>query len=199
MEKQEDRSAALVLVVDDEELIRLFAREAFEQAGLEVCEAANGSEALEQFAARRPDIIVLEVMMPVMDGFAACAKRRGSVGGSRVPILIMTGLDDAASIARAYEQGATDFITKPINPTILSHRVRGWNRKNSAPFCLLRAAIMRKAISSAGRCRRRSSPNSYQGRRFPKPASRSCLEVSCWSYAFKRYPYSSVMLMRRLR
>ncbi len=139
MEKQDDRSAALVLVVDDEELIRLFAREAFEQAGLEVCEAANGSEALEQFAARRPDIIVLDVMMPMMDGFAACAKRRGSVGGSRVPILIMTGLDDAASIARAYEQGASDFITKPINPTILSHRVRYMLRGSKTVDALIRS------------------------------------------------------------
>jgi diguanylate cyclase (GGDEF)-like protein/PAS domain S-box-containing protein len=139
VEKRGDRTAALVLVVDDEELIRILAREALEQAGLEVCEAANGVEALEQFAARRPDIVVLDVMMPEMDGFAACSKLRGSVGGNRVPILIMTGLDDAASIASAYEHGATDFITKPINPTILSHRVRYMLRGSHTVDALLRS------------------------------------------------------------
>jgi len=99
-------------------------REALEQSGLEVCEADSGAQALELFATARPDIVVLDVIMPGLDGFATCAKLRGSVGGGRVPILIMTGLDDAESIAHAYEQGATDFITKPLNPMILSYRVR---------------------------------------------------------------------------
>src|SRR5437870_3135038 len=97
---------------------------ALEQSGLEVCEADSGAQALELFATARPDIVVLDVIMPGLDGFATCAKLRGSVGGGRVPILIMTGLDDAESIAHAYEQGATDFITKPLNPMILSYRVR---------------------------------------------------------------------------
>ncbi|MEK6639503.1 MAG: EAL domain-containing protein, partial [Nitrospirota bacterium] len=95
-----------------------------EQSGHEVCEAENGSQALERFIEYRPDIVLLDIMMPGMDGFTACAKFRELVGGSRVPILIMTALDDTESIAKAYERGATDFITKPLNPTILSHRVK---------------------------------------------------------------------------
>ena len=114
-------------------------REALEQSGLEVCEAESGAQALELFAASRPDIVVLDVMMPGLDGFATCAKLRGSVGGSRVPILIMTGLDDAESIARAYEQGATDFITKPFNPVILSYRVRYMLRGSHTLDALLRS------------------------------------------------------------
>jgi DNA-binding response OmpR family regulator len=124
MEPQETRTASRALVVDDDGLVRMVVSEVLRQSGLEVCEAESGAQALEMFAASRPDIVVLDVMMPGLDGFATCAKLRGSVGGSRVPILIMTGLDDAESIARAYEQGATDFITKPLNPVILSHRVR---------------------------------------------------------------------------
>ncbi len=139
MEKLIDRSTALVLVVDDEELVRMLVREALEQGGLDVCEATNGAEALKQFAARRPDIVVLDVMMPEMDGFTTCSKLRGTVGGSRVPILIMTGLDDATSITSAYEHGATDFITKPINPTILSHRVRYMLRGSRTLDALLRS------------------------------------------------------------
>jgi diguanylate cyclase (GGDEF)-like protein/PAS domain S-box-containing protein len=116
--------SAVVLVVDDDPAVRTFVRAALEQIGLEVCEASDGSQAIEQFMSRHPDIIVLDVMMPVMDGYTACSRLRESVGGNRVPILMMTGLDDAEAIAGAYEHGATDFIMKPLNPTILSHRVR---------------------------------------------------------------------------
>jgi diguanylate cyclase (GGDEF)-like protein/PAS domain S-box-containing protein len=137
VEKME--STATVLVADDDELVRTFVRSALEQVGLHVCEASNGQQALEQFVLRRPDIIVLDVMMPVMDGYTACSRLRGAVGGSGVPILMMTGMDDAESIARAYEQGATDFITKPLNHTILSHRVRYMLRGSRTLDALLRS------------------------------------------------------------
>jgi diguanylate cyclase (GGDEF)-like protein/PAS domain S-box-containing protein len=115
---------ATVLVADDDESVRLFVRAALERMGLQVCEASNGIQALEQFTLRRPNIIVLDVMMPLMDGFTACSKLRDSAEGRGLPILIMTDLDDADAIAGAYDHGATDFITKPLNPVILSHRVR---------------------------------------------------------------------------
>jgi diguanylate cyclase (GGDEF)-like protein/PAS domain S-box-containing protein len=132
-------NAATVLVADDDELVRTFVRAALEHIGLNVCEASHGAQALEQFALHRPDIIMLDVFMPVMDGYAACSQLRGSVGGSRVPILMMTGLDDAEAIARAYEHGATDFITKPLNPTILSHRVKYMLRGSRTLDALLRS------------------------------------------------------------
>ena len=131
--------AAIVLVVDDDQAVRTFVRLALEQIGFEVCEASHGGQALEQFMSRRPDIIVLDVMMPVMDGYTACSRLRGSVGGNRVPILMMTGLDDSEAIAGAYEHGATDFITKPLNPTILSHRVRYMLRGSRTLDALLRS------------------------------------------------------------
>ncbi|HKR80447.1 MAG TPA: EAL domain-containing protein [Nitrospira sp.] len=137
MEKSE--KAATVLVVDDDASVRTFVRAALEQMGLDVCEASNGAEALQQFEACRPDIIVLDVMMPVMDGCVACSRLRGSLRGSRLPILMMTGLDDAEAIAAAYEHGATDFITKPLNLTILSHRVRYMLRGSRTLDALLRS------------------------------------------------------------
>ena len=137
VEKMEN--TATVLVADDDDLVRTFVRSALEQVGLHVCEASNGQQALEQFVLRRPDIIVLDVMMPVMDGYTACSRLRGAIGGSRVPILMMTGMDDAEAIARAYEQGATDFITKPLNHTILSHRVRYMLRGSRTLDALLRS------------------------------------------------------------
>ncbi len=139
MREVEKSTPALVLVVDDEALARIFVREALEQSGFEVCEASNGAQALDQFAVRRPDLIIMDVMMPVMDGFSACTKFRELPEGSRVPILIMTAMDDAESIARAYKHGATDFIPKPMKATILEHRVRYMLRGSITLNALLRS------------------------------------------------------------
>ena len=130
---------ATVLVADDDDAVRQFVRTAIEQIGLKVCEASNGREVLEQFTLRHPDVIVMDVMMPVMDGFAACAKLRGEPRRGQIPILMMTGLDDAEAIARAYEHGATDFIAKPLNQTMLSQRIRYLLRGSQTVRALLRS------------------------------------------------------------
>ena len=137
MDKSE--KPAIVLVADDDNAVRQFVRAAIEQIGLEVCEASNGREVLEQFTLRHPDVIVLDVMMPVMDGFAACSELRGEAGGGQIPILMMTGLDDTDAIAMAYEHGATDFIAKPLNATILGQRIRYLLRGSQTLRALLRS------------------------------------------------------------
>jgi signal transduction histidine kinase/DNA-binding response OmpR family regulator len=118
------REHPLALVVDDEEFSRICAKRSLENAGFSVEQAGNGIQALLQFDRLRPDIVLLDVMMEEMDGFTACAEIRKRGEGQKTPILMMTSLDDVASINRAYEVGATDFVTKPINWTVLSHRVR---------------------------------------------------------------------------
>jgi signal transduction histidine kinase len=114
----------LVLVVDDDALMRMLAREALEGAGWKVEEACNGREAVEAVGRLGPAVILLDVMMPEMDGFAACMAIRRLPEGENVPILIMTGLNDYGSIEQAYEAGATDFLTKPLNGMLLRHRIR---------------------------------------------------------------------------
>ncbi|MDH3637613.1 MAG: PAS domain-containing protein [Gammaproteobacteria bacterium] len=114
----------LVLVVDDDAAIRLLLRRALQRAGFDVEEAGDGPLALTLFARSRPDIVLLDVMMPEMDGFAVCERLQNASGPGRVPVVFMTGLDDDESITRAYEVGATDFITKPISYLILNHRLR---------------------------------------------------------------------------
>jgi two-component system, cell cycle sensor histidine kinase and response regulator CckA len=109
-------------VVDDEPLTRLLAREALERVGLAVVEAEDGMRAVEAYRHLRPALVLLDLLMPHMDGFSACAELRRLPAEERTPILIMTGLDDEASIRRAYEAGATDFITKPINGMVLGQR-----------------------------------------------------------------------------
>ena len=119
----ETESRRLVLVVDDEPMMRLLARESLEGAGFRVAEAADGREALEICRDRHPRIVLLDVNMPVMDGFDTCRALRDSAFGRHTPILMMTGLDDLESIRRSYEAGATDFVNKPINWLILAQRV----------------------------------------------------------------------------
>jgi len=113
-----------VLVVDDDPTMRLLVGEALEPGGLEVDEASDGAEAIRVFRRHPHDLVLLDVRMPGSDGFAVCEEIRKAPGGEDVPVVIMTGLDDLDSIRRAYEVGATDFITKPIPWLVLSHRVR---------------------------------------------------------------------------
>jgi len=122
----------LVLVVDDDGIMRVLARATLEGGGFAVEEANDGRAGVSAFERLRPDIVLLDVMMPILDGFGACAALRKLGGGDHVPVLMMTALDDSDSINRAYEAGATDFITKPIAWPMLVHRVRYLLRANRA-------------------------------------------------------------------
>jgi diguanylate cyclase (GGDEF)-like protein len=113
-----------LLVVDDDPFMLLLISEALRGMGFLTEVAADGRECLERFAGQGADAILLDVMMPGMDGFAVCGEIRKRAGGEHIPVLIMTGLDDLESITQAFDAGATDFITKPINFPLLGHRVR---------------------------------------------------------------------------
>jgi diguanylate cyclase (GGDEF)-like protein/PAS domain S-box-containing protein len=123
---------ALVLVVDDDSSARLLARAILEQGGFAVQEAENGVQALEVFQQALPDVVLLDVLMPVLDGFSVCARLRRTPEGEHTPVLIVTGLDDVASVQHAYEVGATYFVTKPINWLILRETVRYMLRASRA-------------------------------------------------------------------
>jgi diguanylate cyclase (GGDEF)-like protein len=133
-----------ILVVDDDSAGRRLARATLSKAGFTVTEAGNGRLALDSLIEALPDLVLMDVSMPEMDGFTATAELRKLPGGKRVPVIMMTGLDDVASIERAFEVGASDFITKPINWAILGHRVR----------YILRASI---AINELAQSQRRLS------------------------------------------
>jgi PAS domain S-box-containing protein len=120
------------LVVDDEEVIRLTATTILKKAGFSVAQAGDGSQALSSLEHFRPDLILMDIMMPEMDGFTACAEIRKRENGKKTPILMMTCLDDVESIDRAYDVGATDFVVKPINLDVLRHRARYLMRASNA-------------------------------------------------------------------
>ncbi|MBM4263922.1 MAG: response regulator [Deltaproteobacteria bacterium] len=119
-----EENQPLVLIADDDPAMCLLMTESLERAGFRTVEAHDGNEALAAFQRQQPDVVVLDVKMPQQDGFAACAAIRQKPRGEHVPILMVTGLDDIDSINRAFQVGATDFVSKPINWTVLSHHVR---------------------------------------------------------------------------
>jgi diguanylate cyclase (GGDEF)-like protein len=126
------RGTPLVMVVDDDQAIRLLARETLEHSGFAVRDVGSGEEALKAFEDSSPDIVLLDVVMPGIDGFSVCSSIRHTLSGRDTPVLMMTGLDDLESINCAYEAGATDFITKPINWHILRYRVSYMLRASGA-------------------------------------------------------------------
>lgn len=118
------QEAPLILIADDDKFTRLQIRQRLQKEGYRVEEVSNGQQCLAAYTDLHPDIILLDGMMPVMDGFTCCSQLRSLAGGERIPILIITGLDDEASVNWAFEAGATDYVTKPIHWAVLRQRVR---------------------------------------------------------------------------
>ena len=121
-------SQPIVLVADDDEPTRVLLRAALEPDGWTVKEAADGLDACESAERVQPDIVVLDVGMPNLDGFEACARLRTLRGGRHIPIMMITARDDPESVSRAYKAGATDYLSKPFNFTILRQRLQHLHR-----------------------------------------------------------------------
>ena len=121
---------ATVLIVDDTERSRILLTSLLKPEGYRLIEAADGIEAIEQARAHSPDVILLDVMMPGMDGFETCRFIREIEGLREVPILFLTALDDRKSRLEGLQAGADDFITKPIDTAELRIRLRTITRIN---------------------------------------------------------------------
>ena len=118
-------NSPLVLVTDDEEAARALLRTLMEQEGYRVVEASNGKQCLEAYTTWHPDIVLLDAMMPVMDGFTCCQQLVELAKSNFTPVLMITSLRDAESVDRAFAAGATDYVTKPFhNIEVLCKRVR---------------------------------------------------------------------------
>lgn len=122
--QQEESAKPLILVVDDDSVVVEVARWSIEQASMNATTAFDGESGLDAFDNDRPDLVLLDVSMPGMNGFETCAAIREHPRGRDIPVIIVTGLDDNASMLRAFESGATDFITKPLAPLVLQNRIR---------------------------------------------------------------------------
>jgi len=152
--------APLILVADDDRTTRLLLRSAMEKEGYRVIEVTNGQQCLHAFTHHKPDLVLLDAMMPLMDGFTCCrhlvqiASHNtpsllpvcaddgiNTLISDYTPILMITALDDPESVDRAFDAGASDYITKPIHWAVLRQRVRR----------LLKQVQMYKQLEAANR------------------------------------------------
>ena len=123
-------SPSTVLAVDDEPKALLLLRNLIEPEGHRVLLAASGAQALELAAKEQSDVVLLDVMMPEMDGFEVCRRLRADPLLAELPIIMLTALDDRASRLRGLEMGADDFVSKPFDSVELRTRVRTITRLN---------------------------------------------------------------------
>jgi two-component system, OmpR family, alkaline phosphatase synthesis response regulator PhoP len=110
----------LILVVDDEIAVRMICSFNLEAAGLEVQEAVDGDEALAAVRERRPDLVLLDVMMPKRDGWAVAAELRADPETRDLPVVFLTARVDEADRRRAHQLGVVGYITKPFDPIALA-------------------------------------------------------------------------------
>ena len=120
----------VVLIVDDDPHIREVIRFALEKASFETVEAVHGREALELFEQHQPSLVVLDILMPEMDGTEVCRRlRSGELGKRRVPIIFLSSKNDEIDRVLGLELGGDDYITKPFSPRELVARVRAVLRR----------------------------------------------------------------------
>jgi len=148
-----ERSTYRILVVDDEPHIRQILKFTLEKAAYQVFCAADGEEALEKMVEIKPNLVLLDVMMPHMDGFEVCRKMRQDFGLSQIPVIMLTAKGDLNEKVRGLEGGANDYLVKPYSNDELLLRVRNvleWNirQKEANPLTGLpgNTAIERQLI-----------------------------------------------------
>jgi len=123
-EYSESQPTGCLLVVDDQQANIQVVGGMLGKLGFEIIPALDGATALRRFAARRPDLILLDVIMPDMDGFETCRRLRAEANGADIPIIFLSAADDKNLIVRALEAGGVDYVTKPFNQPELVSRVR---------------------------------------------------------------------------
>jgi two-component system, sensor histidine kinase and response regulator len=117
-------NAGCLLVVDDQEVNIQVVGAVLGKLGFEILPATNGPQALKRLAVRRPDLILLDLLMPEMDGFELCRRIREHPEWVQIPIIFLSSADDKELIVRAFQSGGVDYITKPFNHAELISRVR---------------------------------------------------------------------------
>jgi len=143
------RKSKCILLVDDDAVQRALLRETLEKAGFSCDDAQDGDEGLSKCLSLKPDLMVLDVMMPKRDGFSVCSEIRNGQVTPGLPILMVTGLNDIKSIERAFDVGATNFLTKPVNFSLLEHHINYMLRSAGMEQQMLRAMRLAEEASAA--------------------------------------------------
>jgi len=120
-----------IVVADDDPIVVRFLTSVFQGEGFEVRGAEDGERALQMIRENRPDIVILDLVMPFMDGFEVCRQVRQTAETSRLPVIILSMRDKEQDALRAFELGANDYVRKPFNALELVARARKLIRENA--------------------------------------------------------------------
>ena len=112
-----------ILIVDDEPFNVDYLEQELEGLNCEITSANNGQEALEKVRAAAPDLVLLDIMMPVMDGYAVLSQLKAEVSTRDIPVVIISASNDLKSVVKGIQMGAEDYLPKPFEPTLLHARV----------------------------------------------------------------------------
>jgi two-component system alkaline phosphatase synthesis response regulator PhoP len=115
---------AKVLIVDDEPNNVDFLEQALEDSGYQLITATNGQEALNKIQSEQPDLILLDLNMPIMDGFTVLAKVKEDPNLRDIPVIIISSEQESKSVVKGIKQGAEDYLTKPVNAGLLVKKVK---------------------------------------------------------------------------
>ena len=115
---------AKVLIVDDEPNNVDFLEQALEDSGYQLITATNGQEALNKIQSEQPDLILLDLNMPIMDGFTVLAKVKEDPNLRDIPVIIISSEHESKSVVKGIKQGAEDYLTKPVNAGLLMKKVK---------------------------------------------------------------------------
>ena len=115
---------ATVLIVDDEPFNVDYLEQELEDLGYQIITAFNGQEALEKIHSEEPDLVLLDLMMPVLDGFAVLAEIKADTYLRTIPVIIVSAANDSKSVVKGIKQGADDYITKPVDADLLTQKLK---------------------------------------------------------------------------
>lgn len=112
-----------ILIVDDEPFNVDYLEQELADAGYQTVSATNGQQALDQVATENPDLVLLDIMMPILDGFAVLAHLKGNITTRDLPVIVISAMSDMASVVKGVKQGAEDYLPKPFDETLLHARI----------------------------------------------------------------------------
>src|SRR5215211_470840 len=126
----DDPAHGSILIVDDDRVTRMLLARTLGALGHHVATAVNGREALERMRATQPDVVLLDIVMPELDGVTVLERIKADPELHAVPVIMISGLDDLDSVIRCIELGADDYLPKPFDPVLLRARIRaGLNKR----------------------------------------------------------------------
>jgi len=115
---------AKVLIVDDEPFNVDYLQQELEDSGYQIITAFNGQEALDKIQSQQPDLVLLDLMMPILDGFAVLAQMKADMVLRDIPVIIISAEHDSKSVVKGIKQGAEDYLTKPVDADLLVKKLK---------------------------------------------------------------------------